>query len=168
MGARCVSLRAIVRVPFRSLRAVRVERQVNVTFDLSQPSDMLYELQRFFSKLGLTSGSGVLPDGLESSAVGDRSENTTEPSRLGSTSKESTQLQNVKLELTPAVKKAARVAIHAGQARLDSTFLDAGPNTDLKQVIPLAAAADATDVPIMLSLDVGVAIPAKNSEKSGC
>ena len=59
---------------------------------------------------------------------------TTQTSRLGSTSKESVLLQNAKTELTPAVKRAARVAIHAGQAMLDSTFLDAGEQPDGQEV----------------------------------
>ena len=87
-----------MRAPFRLLSVVRVVRQVNVTFDHSQPSGMLYELQRFFCKLGLPSGSGVQPDGQEVGAVHDRTNDTTQTSRLGSTSKESVLLQNAKTQ----------------------------------------------------------------------
>ena len=98
--ARCVPLRAIVRVPFRSLRAVRVERQVNVWFDQCQLSTMLYELQRFLCKLGLTFGPGVQPAMEQSGAACDRNSDLTATQCHPSTSKESPHLQNVKVELT--------------------------------------------------------------------
>ena len=71
---------------------------------------MLYALQQFFCKLGLTAGPGVQPDVEQSGTDHDRINDLSATERHRSTSKESSQLQNVKLELTPAVKKAARVA----------------------------------------------------------
>ena len=85
-----------------------VERQANVIFDPSQPSPMLYELQQFLCKLGLTSGPCVLPDGEAAGAVNDRTQDTQVTFRPTSTSKESVQLQNAKAELTPAVGNSVR------------------------------------------------------------
>ena len=42
---------------------------------------MLYELQRFFCKLGLTSGPGVLPDGEQDGTDNDRNNDLTATTR---------------------------------------------------------------------------------------